>query len=162
MKNSKNILFFFVLVASLAGCQLLKQPSLAKRCAEAYPCKDSTYQVVVERHDTIVEPYWDTLTQVVTQYDTLHHVFSVKRDTTYLKKYVTRIVVRHDTIQHIARLETAKLADVTEQKDSLKAHLDRVESAYKNLKAKGTGAIWGVLIAVFALIGFLMNKKKQA
>lgn len=145
----------------MAGCQLFKKlapgPSLAERCADEYPCKDSTILEVTRVTDTIIEPYLDTLIVTQTVTDTVKGITMTQYDTTYIAKVRTRYVTRTDTVTKYLRVDTAKQAVI----DSLNAHLNRIKAQFKGIKTRGTSAIWGLLLAVVGFIYWLFGRKKR-
>lgn len=149
----------------MAGCQLLKSlapgPSLAERCADEYPCKDTTIKELVTVTDTIVEPYLDTLIVTETVVDSFWNLPVIRRDTTYIAKVRTRYVTRTDTVTKYLRVDTARNAADQQQIDSLNAHLNRIKAQFKGIKTRGTSAIWGLLLAVVGFIYWLFGRKKR-
>lgn len=161
MRNIIIWMFIFALAAGLAGCQLLKSlapgagPSLAERCADEYPCMDTTIREVTHVTDTIVEPYLDTLIITETVTDTVKGITMTRHDTTFIAKVRTRYVTRTDTVTKYLRVDTAKQAVI----DSLNARIKAVVDSYKGIKLRGKGAIWGLLTALLALGLFLFRRK---
>jgi len=159
MRNNIVFICIFVLVAGMAGCQLLRQPSLATRCAETYPCKDSTVIEIVNVRDTIIEPYIDTLFQFETHIDTVLGIPQTKIDTFYEVKKRNRYVTRTDTVTKYLRVDTARNAADKAEIDSLNAHLNRIKAQFKGAKTRGASTIWALLVAVFGLATWLFGRK---
>lgn len=160
-----RMFIIFALAAGLAGCQLLKTlapgPSLAERCADEYPCKDTTIHDISYVTDTIVEPYLDTILVTEVVMDTVLGVPITKYDTTYIAKVRTRYVTRTDTVTKYLRVDTARDAADKQRIDALNEHLSRVKTQFKALKDRGVAGLGGLLMAVFGLVAFLFTRKNR-
>lgn len=165
MRNIFIGMFIFALAAGLAGCQLFKAlapgQSLAERCAEVYPCKDTTTTELVYVTDTIIEPYLDTILVTDTVTDTVLGLPIIKHDTTYVAKVRTRIVTRMDTVTKYIRIDTARNAADRERIRSLNEHLERVKAQFNGLKDRGIAGMGGLLVALFGLFIWLFGHKKR-